>query len=162
MTPDCSWSGLLAEEVARWADELDRLELAGIDPQQRTAWAVELLGMRRLLARLRDLADDLESLIARSLGEHETVEVDGRVWARARDVRRRHWDIDGLVRAVLDSRLVDRSTGEVVDETPADKLRHVWRLDGSSVRLGALRARGIDDDEFCAREYGRWRLRDVT
>ena len=38
------------------------------------------------------------------------------------------WDKDALLHAVLDTRLVDTDTGEVVDPTPYDKVLHVWNL----------------------------------
>lgn len=159
MIAAASWSRLVRAEVDRWADTVGDLRITDTD---RHAWTVELFELRDLIRALRGLADDLESCIARSLDDGETVVVDGRRYTRTREIRRRSWDIDGLVRDVLDSRLVDRTTGEVYDETPVDKLRHVWRLDGSSVRIQALRERGLADDEYCTIERGRWRLRDVT
>lgn len=153
------WSELLRREVERWHETIEDVQ---VTDETAAAWIVELQALRGLIAELRHVADDIESAIATSLDAGETVAAAGRTWARTREIRRRNWDMDGLVRAVLDSRLVDRATGEVVEETPVDRIRHVWRLDGHAVRLGALRARGIADDEFCEIEYGRWRLKDVT
>jgi hypothetical protein len=70
---------------------------------------------------------------------------------------RKSWDTESLLRAVLDSRVVDKDTGEVRDETPLDKVLAVWNL--GTPRIKELRdTRGIDPDEFCASEWGGWTL----
>jgi hypothetical protein len=70
---------------------------------------------------------------------------------------RRQWDTDALRAAVLDSRLVDPETGEVADESPLDRVLHVWNL--GAPRLTALRARSIDPDLFCKVEFGAKTIR---
>lgn len=59
------------------------------------------------------------------------------------------WQTEDLIRAVLDSRLIDLETMEVVDESPADKLMHVFSLSGSNARLTALKERGLRVGAFC-------------
>lgn len=152
-----AWSDLVRREVSRWLELLDDLDVR----PARDAWVRELGALRQLLRELHWVADELEARLAATL-DGETLTVDGHVWTGTRERRRRDWDVDALVRAVLDSRRVDRTTGELLDETPVDRLRHVWRLDGRNVRISALRDRGIDPDEYCTVEPGRWRLRDVT
>lgn len=63
--------------------------------------------------------------------------------------KRSEWNNEDLLRAVLDSRRIDLETMEVLHETPADKLMHVFGLSGSSARLGALKERGLRPDDFC-------------
>lgn len=63
--------------------------------------------------------------------------------------KRTAWQSDDLVRAVLDSRRFDPGTGALIEETPADKLMHVFGLTGSSAKITALKERGLNADEFC-------------
>jgi hypothetical protein len=77
---------------------------------------------------------------------------------RYRRADRKKWDKD-LYRAVLDTRLVDAETGVMLDETPLGKVLAVWNL--GAPRVTALRARGLDPDEWCEVEYGRVTLRRV-
>lgn len=65
---------------------------------------------------------------------------------------RTQWDKDDLLRAVLDSRIVNPNTGEVKEETPIEKVLHVWNL--GAPRTTALRERGLSADEFCHTELG--------
>jgi hypothetical protein len=77
---------------------------------------------------------------------------------RHRIARRTRWDTD-LYRAVLDTRFVDPQTGEMLDETPLEKVLAVWNL--GAPRVTALRARGLDPDEWCEVECGRLTIRKV-
>lgn len=71
---------------------------------------------------------------------------------RRRRTDRKHWDTEDLLRAVLDTKLVDADTGEVKDETPLDKVLRVWNL--GAPRITALRERGLDPDEYAETERG--------
>ncbi len=62
------------------------------------------------------------------------------------------WDNDALLRDVLDSRLADHDTGEILEESPFDKIRACYSLGGSNVRREALRARGLDPADYCTIE----------
>ena len=64
---------------------------------------------------------------------------------------RKKWDRDALLRDVLDTRIVDPNTGEVMDATPLDKVLHVWNL--GTPRLTALRDRGLDPEDYCESEF---------
>lgn len=63
--------------------------------------------------------------------------------------KRSEWQNEDLLRAVLDSRRFDPATGAMVEETPADKLMHVFGLSGSSAKITALKERGLNANEFC-------------
>ena len=84
--------------------------------------------------------------------------VDGKSWQRNRVRSRRGWNNDGLLRAVLDSRLVNKLTGEVSFESAYDRVRAVYPLSGGSARVTQLQARGIDPDDFCQMEERGWRI----
>jgi hypothetical protein len=72
--------------------------------------------------------------------------------------RRTNWDHDGLLRYVVDSRVVDESTGEIA--STLEVLKKVYPLKGYNARFGALKALGIDPDEFAETEWSdRYTLR---
>lgn len=94
-----------------------------------------------------DLNKPTDDAIGTALGSPmEIVEGVGMVRRHPRS-KRTEWDRDELVQTVLDSRLIDAHTGEVADETPLDKVRHIWNL--GAPRLTALRDRGLDPDDYC-------------
>lgn len=66
-------------------------------------------------------------------------------WSRSRAPRRTAWT-DELLPTVLDTRRADEN-GEVIEETPLEKVLHVWHL--GAPRLTALRERGLEPDDFC-------------
>lgn len=72
--------------------------------------------------------------------------------------RRTNWDSDGLLRLVLDSRVVNEETGEI--ESVLDILKQVYPLKGYNARTTALKKLGIDVDEFCQTEWAdRYQLK---
>jgi hypothetical protein len=102
--------------------------------------------------------EQLDTLIGDAMGTYRVV-VDGFGFVeRHHKKSRTKWDRDALLSAVRDTRLVDPETGEVIDPTPLDKVLHVWNL--GAPRLGALKERGIDADEFCETEERKgWQLK---
>ena len=81
------------------------------------------------------------------------VEVDGVVWVRSQPPDRKKFDHEALLSAVLDSRLVVAETGEVVEETPLERVKHVYPLPGYNARRSALKERGINVDQFCTVDW---------
>lgn len=77
-----------------------------------------------------------------------------------RKTSRTKWDVEDLRRAVLDTRRVNPNSGEVVEETPLEKVLEVWNL--GVPRITAVRGRGLDPDEFCRVEKGAMTLQLVT
>jgi hypothetical protein len=73
---------------------------------------------------------------------------------------RTQWDKDALLRAVLDTLVVDKTTGDILDPNPIDKVLRVWNL--GAPRTTALKERGIDPDEFCHVERGGYTIEVVT
>ena len=120
-----------------------------------TAWAA-LEDAYRTLGQVRAAVTHLiaEAMKAADVKQH-TVDHLGTVIRHGKRNRTK-WDTDDLRRAVLDSRLVDSHTGEVLDPNPVDKILHVWNL--GAPRVTALRERGIDPDEYCHSEFGGWSL----
>lgn len=123
-----------------------------------TCWSI-LEDAHRILAQVRS---QLTGLVAEKMGEHQrTVEGVGTFIRHMRKDRTR-WEKDDLLRAVLDSRLpVDPTTGELApeDQSPLAKVLHVWNL--PAPRTTALKARGLDADEFCHVERGGWQIEAV-
>lgn len=120
------------------------------------AWHEVARARQELAVAEARLADRL----AEAMGTRQIV-VDGYgVFERHRKTDRRKWDSEELRRVVLDTKLVDPSTGEVKDETPVEKILHVWNL--SAPRLTALRERNIDPDDYCESQRGGWALQVTT
>ena len=150
--------GGLIGEIAERLDQLDGCEAELRDP-------AEAVDLYRQLAKIVTAAslvrDDVQSRAGELLGGYKTV-VDGRLVMRHRRRSYRNWQSDDLYRAVLDSRLVDKSTGEIVDETPLDKVSAVYGNAGYRASRTALKARGIDADEYADVEERGWTLRIET
>jgi hypothetical protein len=99
---------------------------------------------------LQLIRDRLDTIIGERLGTYEQV-IDGiGVVRRHKKKDRTSWDKPDLLRAVLDTKLVDTETGEIIDETPLSKVTTVWNL--GAPRLTALRDRGLDPDDYCKTE----------
>lgn len=115
-------------------------------------WAQALLAIRdeknQLTVQEREIEAELAKLVPYGGCMVEGV---GRLRVRTKKSRTQ-WDKDALRSAVLDSRLIDTDTGEVADESPLDKVLHVFPL--GVPRSTALEARTpkIDQDEFCTVE----------
>jgi hypothetical protein len=119
--------------------------------------AIALVAIRDVRASLAITAGRLEKELASASGEKRfTVEGLGEFEVKG-NVRRVKWDREELLRAVMDSRLVNEATGEITDETPVDKVLQVWNL--GAPRVMALRARGLDPDEFCEATFEGWQVR---
>lgn len=68
-------------------------------------------------------------------------------WERSKGgPTRTGWQTQDLLAAVLDTRRFDDG-GDLIDETPLDKVLHVFNL--PAPRATALRDRGLNGDEFC-------------
>lgn len=113
------------------------------------------------LARIRALAAEakrslsvltelLDTALGDACGQYETVIEGIGVIRRHKRKSRTKWDSPDLLRTVLDSRLVDKTTGEVKDESPLDRVLHVWNI--GAPRATALKERGIQIDEYCTTE----------
>ncbi len=138
-----------------------------IDPDLDRA-AVELVELREVREALNEWEDVLVTFIADSLGSN-IGEVDGVGRLEVRRGRdRKTWDRRDLLRRVLDSRMPPSPDGEVdpTDDGQAEvdgetvsvsqdlgRVMHVWNL--GAPRVTALRARGIDPDEFCESTPGK-------
>lgn len=118
---------------------IDTAKLAGV-----RALGIEA---KKSLAVLTELID---AALGDALGQYETV-IDGvGVVKRHKRKARTKWDSEDLLRTVLDSRLVDKTTGVVKEESPLDRVLHVWNL--GAPRATALKERGIQIDEYCTTE----------
>lgn len=142
----------LTDDIAKNVDAED----VGTDlGEALTVWNL-LADCARRLAAARD---DLGRLLADDMPEKRMTVMGVGTFEKHRKADRKAWDKDDLLRVVLDSRLAD-ADGVVVDETPLDKVLDVWNL--PAPRTTALKARGIDPDEFCTVEYGHLTLQVVT
>lgn len=140
---------LLTEQVAMTDLAVEGEEWADLD-QGLVCYAL-IETAARDLSRIRD---ELARKLAGSFPEGEKrIVVEGAgVFEKHRKADRKGWDKEDLLRAVLDTRIVDPDTGEVLDPNDLDKVLRVWNL--GAPRITALRERGIDPEEFCTVEYG--------
>lgn len=126
----------------------------------------DLADLLRVIRDAKRNLSDVERAVENRLGAEmhayrETIEGVGTIERHARKSRT-EWDKEALLRDVLDSRLFDMTSGEIVDETPLEKVLYVWNL--PAPRTTALRERGqlerdeetgelkpvgIDPDEYC-------------
>lgn len=118
-----------------------------------------LIELRELRADLAIFAKDAErDLLAKADVKRWVVDDLGEVTVR-RSNKRTEWDNDGLTAVVvaraLDERILDESTGEYESEASAVS-RVLSECSRPSWRLTPLRARGIDESEFCHVEEGAW------
>lgn len=150
---------MMAEQAAIVGDLADSVRalrpdaIVDLPVDQAAAVYVELVDAQKELAAVMSL---LTHAFAESLADNETT-IDGIGTLRRRGRKdRTKWQKDDLLRAVLDSRVVNTDTGEVADETPLDKVLAVWNL--ATPRTTALKERGIDPDEFCHSEWGGWTI----
>lgn len=153
MTDDLGRALVAADQAL--GDALAQIESASLD---------ELLGALDLIKGLRKsvatVGSDVEHRAGVVMGD-KRVTVNGVEWERSKSPRRSQWQTDDLKRAVLDTRLVDNE-GVIADESPLDKVLHVWNL--GAPRLTALKERGIDADEFCSVSWDSdlWRVARVA
>ncbi len=137
-------------------DQMERLERLAED-----ATPDELVD---LLVRIRDARAELDvtyhalekELIAAAGAKQWEVPGHGYVEIKGK-VKRTQWQSEDLLRAVFDSRLINQATGEITDETPVEKVLHVWRL--GVPRVTALRERGFQIDEWCQEDFEGWTVK---
>lgn len=142
-----------AADVVTALERVDPDAIAAMSTEDALRELALLTDANRLLGQIRSLT---EQAVAEQMGPGiYTVEGVGSFERHGRK-NRKTWDREALLRDVLDTRLVDEATGEVTDPTPLDKVLHVWNL--GAPRVTALRARGLDPDEYCASEWGGWSI----
>lgn len=114
------------------------------------AWAL-IEEARRNLAIL---SRDLEKVLAKSMPEKTQITPAG-TFERRRKKDRTQWDREALLHDVLDTRIADPN-GELIDETPLQKVLQVWNL--GAPRTTVLRQRHLDPDQYCVSEDGGWSI----
>jgi len=121
-----------------------------------------LVPMQQMLRELRDLESLVKQATAECLpSKRVTVEGVGTVERRAATQRKR-WDSDELLRRLVFASLVDENTGEMVATDALDAAERVHAVVSDVLpitgslgwRVGALRERGVDPDEWCEVSFG--------
>lgn len=147
---------LVAQQVADLEESFTAARITDDPEAAFVAWQMLTEAKRALDDTLKQLGHK----IGHAIGKEQTV-LNGKTVKRRSSIRRTKWDNSALLRSVLDSRLVDPDTGEVTDESPLDRVQHVYPLSGGSARTTALRDRGIDPDEFSEHEFERFTLQVI-
>ena len=118
----------------------------------------EKLVLDEMARDLVDLRHKVDSALGEAMGQYKVEVPNYGLVERTKLKSRAQWDKDALLSAVRDSRVVDKTTGEVKDESPLDKILAVWNL--GVPRTTALKERNIDPDEFCVlEERAGWNIR---
>ena len=141
--------GVIEQQAVDVMAAVERLTLpdSGWDQEDAVSAYLLLLEAKSALAMA---VEDLGDTIAHAMnGKRETI--SGVTLERhAKAPRRTNWEHDDLLRVVVDSRIVDQDTGEIA--STLEVLKKVYPLKGYNARSTALRALGIDVDEFCQTE----------
>lgn len=112
--------------------------------------AVLTKGSQAVTTVVKDAVGLLEIRLAQLVPPKYALPIAGHtVRHKSGSPKRTEWQSDDLLRAVLDSRRFDPGTGELIEETPAEKLMHVFGLSGGSAKITALKERGLKADDFC-------------
>jgi hypothetical protein len=121
---------------------------------------IALAIIKEARANLAVAERDLENVLAKSMPDKILV-VDGAgTFERSKKKSRTQWDRERLLPDVLDTRLFNPNTGELVEETPLDKALSVWNL--GAPRITVLRDRGLDPEDYCHTEDAGWQIRHIT
>lgn len=99
---------------------------------------------------LADVERTVENRLGQEMGTYQATVVGVGTIERHARKSRTQWRKDELLTDVLDTRKIDKDTGEVKDESPLDKVLDVWNL--GVPRTTVLKARGLDPDEYCTVE----------
>lgn len=144
----------LGMEVAHLGFTITRLDQLVMEADKgnwsRDVLAHALKEMREQTNYLKDVMHSLERLIGDGMSQYrETIDGVGTL-ERHPNKSYTQWNKEELLSDVLDTRMVDPATGEIVDETALDKVLHVWNL--GAPRQNALKQRGLDPDEYATVE----------
>jgi hypothetical protein len=111
----------------------------------------DLADLLRVIRDAKRNLSDVERSVENRLGAEmhsfrETITGVGTIERHARKSRTQ-WKKEELLHDVLDTVMVNEDTGEIIDETPLDKVLHVWNL--GQPRTTALKERSLHPDEYC-------------
>ena len=138
--------------IAQMIDDVKALAEAG----DYEALIRGLEPLQQILTDLRLLEFDVKKHIAATMPER-IVSVPGvGTVERKMKITRRNWDSDELLRKIVVNALVDKETGEIpsspieaVEAVVAEIKACVPFTGSTSWRVGALKERGFDPDEWC-------------
>lgn len=130
-----------------------------IGPDEIAMWADTSTAVKARAKTLNELASWIDQVCYEAVPPGESVVSEERTFRRTGKPTRKQWQTDVLLHAVFDSRLVDAETGEIADESPADKILHCWNL--GPPRVTALEARGLDADDFSVTEWSGRAVKEV-
>lgn len=141
---------------------LNEVGIQHMDTMDEDELVAAMVAIRDLRHDLANLSDDVESaLLKRHTNRKFVVEGIGEVEIK-KAKKYSDWDNEGLTAVVvaraLDERILDESSGEY-EAGFAAVARVLSECSRPSWRLTALRARGIDESEYCHIEEGALSVR---
>ena len=136
------------EEAAKHAAEVEHL-------------AHILIESRKARADLATIEREVENELGQRMGEYRVTITGLGVLERHARKSFTQWDREALLRDVLDSKFVNTETGELVDESPLEKVLAVWNL--GAPRRTVLKERGLQPDEYAqVEEQGGYTIKVVS
>lgn len=125
-----------------------------------------LAPLQDVLRQMRFLETQVKTSLAEILPERlVTIENVGTV-ERFRKTTRKNWDSEELLRSIVHIALVDEETGEIPSspieavERVLNEIRACVPFTGSTAwRVGALKERGFDPDEWCDQNVDGYSLK---
>jgi hypothetical protein len=144
-------------------DKVERIIIETAESLDVEALAVAHVELADVIRRLRDVAQTVEDRLAEVMPQR--LEVDGLpILERRRGVERRAWQSDELLRTVIRRSVDPEGTGELpsgpeIVERVTEVIERVMPVTPSlGWRATALRAMGLDPDEWCETKLGRARV----
>lgn len=167
--PSPATSAATGSDLVAWLRsglaDLDRRRQELAEAGEWQSLAFGLVALKKITDDLRTLIRSVEDDVVRLLPEKRAVVEGLGVLERKRSSDRRAWRSDELLDELLRLAVVDPETGEVLDDEAAIRARFLQVLvdcvpfTGSlGWRISALRALGIDPDEWCEVKPGRTAL----
>lgn len=118
-----------------------------------------LLAVRDSVAKVereaRELREEIEQKIAAQMTA-DSMLIDGVGVVKRSHRKSKHALPDAtesLIRDVMDSRMVNPETGEILDESPAEKLTAVFGMSIHNARNTQLKARGLNERDYAEIRY---------
>jgi hypothetical protein len=148
MTTALSRASDLGSDVDVLLAELDEFDFEALPVAEHARFMESL---RQWVSTLTDLRDRVEHRLGQRMGEKHVDNLE-----RSYKSRKRTWDDEGLWRTVLDTRVVDEATGEIVPQHEVilrvygsrSKATGEMRMPGRNASTQALEAVGIDAAAF--------------
>jgi hypothetical protein len=155
-------------EVRNFIEQLSESAQELADKGDWEALVTGLLPLQQIIADMRLLEKQVKDHIIETIPERKVAVPGVGIVERFRKTTRKNWDSEELLRFVVQKALVDQVTGEI-PSSPVEAIDRVLTeiracvpFTGSTAwRVGALRERGFDPDEWCDQDTEGYSLKFI-